>query len=88
MLSPEAIAECLGKLAALKIHPREQSENRAILERAERIYRESLGGRREAIGKLVGRFLLVLDRQDPHECQEARAGMQRVLDEIDGEHYL
>jgi molecular chaperone HscC len=88
VLSPEEVAECLRKLAALKIHPREQAENRALVERADRIYRESLGERREAIRKLIGRFLLVLDRQDPHECQEARAGMQRVLDEIDGESYL
>ncbi|MBI3371405.1 MAG: molecular chaperone HscC [Betaproteobacteria bacterium] len=88
VLSPEEIAACLRKLSALKIHPREESENRAVLERAERIYRESLGDRREAVGRLIGRFLLVLDRQDPHECQEARAGMQRVLDDIDGESYL
>ncbi len=88
VLSPEEITECLRKLGALKIHPREQAENRAMIERADRIYRESLGERREAVRKLIGRFLLVLDRQDAHECQEARSGMQRVLDDIDGESYL
>ncbi|MBI5275468.1 MAG: molecular chaperone HscC [Burkholderiales bacterium] len=87
-LTPVEVAESLRKLAALKIHPRQLAENRAIVERADRVYQESLGDRREAVGRLISRFLLTLDRQDPHECREARAAMQRILDDIDNETYL
>jgi len=88
VLAPAEVAERLTQLAALKIHPRDQAENRALIERADRIYQESLAERREYVGNLMSRFASVLERQDPRECAEARAQMKRLLDELDGESYL
>jgi len=88
VLTQKEIAERLVKLATLKIHPREQAENRALLERAERIFQESLGERREYVGALIGRFAAVLDDQDPRACAEARVELAGVLDQLEGQTYL
>jgi molecular chaperone HscC len=75
-------------LAALKIHPRDADENRAALARGTRCYEQFLGERREHVGRLVGRFETILDRQNPKEIEAARAEFMNALDAVDGERYL
>ncbi len=70
-------------LAALKVHPREQEENRYLLERGERLYEQFLGDQRVQVGQLMAQFLAVLEKQDPHAISRAREAFNRALGSIE-----
>ena len=88
VMSPKEIAARLKALSSLKIHPRDQSENRALMARAERLYEERLGEMREYLGQMITQFEGVLARQDPVEIEDAREKIAAILDEIEGESYF
>ncbi len=77
------IAESLQRLSALKVHPRDEQENRYLLERARRLYEDRLGPVREHIQSWATHFESVLDSQDRALVESARAEFQSVLDQID-----
>jgi molecular chaperone HscC len=83
LLTPEQIEQRITELQAIKIHPRDQMENRAVMARAERIFEESLGERRTHVGRLTAQFEAVLVRQDAREIEKARQDFIRGLDEIE-----
>ncbi len=83
VLGADEIAARLRKLAPLKVNPREQAENVAVIARAERLYGERLAEEREAVAAALDQFLLLLDRQDPVEIAAARTGFSAWLDGID-----
>jgi molecular chaperone HscC len=85
VLSQEEVAARLSSLQALKIHPRELQENTAAINRAERLYRESLGEQREAVGRCLAEFDSILERQDPREIAAARTRFIESLDQLEGE---
>jgi molecular chaperone HscC len=70
-------------LATLKIHPREQAENRALLARAERMYEECLGGMRDYIAQSIGVVNQDLEAQDTHRAVRARKELEERLARID-----
>lgn len=76
------------ELAKLKVHPRDQEANRAIVARATRCYEDSLGERREYINRCLSQFLAAIDGQDPRTIEAARDEFARVLDRFEGETYL
>ena len=67
----------------MKVNPRDQAENVAVIARAERLYGERLAEEREAVAAALDQFLLLLDRQDPVEIAAARTGLSAWLDGID-----
>jgi molecular chaperone HscC len=83
VLDAAEIARRLAKLESLKVNPAEQAENVAVIARAERVYGERLGLEREAVGAQLDAFLLVLNRQDPAEIEQARAHLSTWLDGVD-----
>ena len=83
VLGAEEIAARLRKLAPLKVNPREQAENVAVVAWAERLYGERLGEERAAVGAALEQFLLLLDRQDPAAIAKARTSLSAWLDGID-----
>jgi molecular chaperone HscC len=83
ILSPEEIRARLADLKALKIHPRDQAENQAVISRAERLYEERLGDQRAAIGKLLDDFRILLERQIPGEIEQYRIQFSKWLDSVD-----
>ncbi len=82
-LPPEEIQRRLRELESLKVHPREQMENRTILARGERLFEESLGERRKQIAALLARFDAVMARQDSREIERARKELGRELDTLE-----
>jgi molecular chaperone HscC len=82
-MSAAEVARRLASLAHLKIHPRDQTENKVALARAARLYEERLGDERHQIGQRIDRFRVIIDRQDPKEIAEFRSGFLRWLDGID-----
>lgn len=75
-------------LAALKIHPREESENAAVLARAARCYESFLGPARDQIGHWTTAFESALATQDPRVIKEARVQLVGALDQVEGERFL
>jgi len=73
LLSPYEIEQRLAALSHLKVSPRDQAENVAALARAERLYEELLGDKREAVGHWIARFLSALEGDDPKTIAHARA---------------
>ncbi|MDQ4086982.1 MAG: molecular chaperone HscC [Pseudomonadota bacterium] len=88
--APDAaeIARRREALAALKIHPRDEAANAAVLARASRCYESFLGERREMIGQIILVFDAVLQRQDPREIEEARRQVEERLNALEGERFL
>ena len=71
------------ELAALKVHPRDQDQNRLVLERANRLYEQLLGDEREQVGRWLGQFESVLARQDGKEIAAARTQFAAALDSVE-----
>jgi molecular chaperone HscC len=83
ILTAPEIAERLSKLAHLKIHPRDDAKNQAVMARAERLYEERLGEVRRVIGQMIEDFQIALDRQNPTEIETLREQFSHWLDSID-----
>jgi molecular chaperone HscC len=84
----EAIAARREKLAALKVHPRDDAANAALLARAARCYEGFVAERRDMVGQLILAFQAVLERQDPRQIEEVRREVELRLDAIEGERFL
>jgi molecular chaperone HscC len=75
-------------LAALKVHPRDDAVNAAVLARAARCYESFLGEARDFISQLIRAFEDVLERQDPREIEALRREVEARLDELEGQRFL
>jgi len=83
VLSKQEIATRLAALAKLKVHPRDDARNVAVIERANRLFEENLGDVRARIGEAMTVFLAVIEQQNPAEIEAVRADVSRFLDSID-----
>jgi len=83
-MSETQVAEALKQLRGLKRHPRDEEENRYLVERAKRLYEDRLGEQRVAIQAWLGQFEQALDTQDPRVIRQARQQMREALDSVDG----
>ena len=84
LMSAEEIRARLAALAALKIHPREQQENIAVLARAERLYEEFLH-ERERLQDWIMQFRAILDTQDTTLIAEQRGRFAQALDALEAQ---
>jgi len=84
-LTQEQIEDSLRKLAELKIHPRDQAENRALLARTERLYEESLGDKRHYIAQILTKYEAILEEQNLKEVERARKELSKILDRLEHE---
>lgn len=82
-MTEEEVEARLAELEQIKIHPRDQEENRLILARGERIYEESVGDVRIYVDALLTEFEAVLDKQDPNKAREAAKELKEKLDQLE-----
>jgi len=82
-LSDAELTAARERLASLKHHPRDEQENRWLIERAKRLYEERLGDERRAIQAWLASFELVLDGQDAREIRRARVALREQLESVD-----
>lgn len=80
-MTDEEIQKRMEELAYLKIQPRDQEENRLVMLRAERMYEESLGDRRQIIDRYITAFDAALKRGDHDEIREAREALNEILED-------
>ena len=84
-MTDEEIAERMKELSYLKIHPRDQEENRLLLLRAERMYEESMGDVRRYLDIQIRNFEEILDTRDRGKIEEGREALKEALKEIEEE---
>jgi len=77
------IATSRKLLEKLKVHPRDEAENVALLARAERAYEGFTGHVRDIIGQTLTEFQGALEKQDPRLIADAREALGGLLDQID-----
>jgi molecular chaperone HscC len=85
VLSPAQIEQRFAELAELKIHPRDQIENRALVARADRLYEQALGDLRHYLADCTARFQAALDTQDNAVVRRARGDFKALLDEVESD---
>lgn len=71
-MTREEVERRLQELSALKIHPRDDEENRAVIARGQRLFAESLGNTRRMVMQSIVWFKEVLETQDARKIKHAR----------------
>ena len=84
-LTDEEIALKQSELQKLKILPRDEEENKAIIARAERLYEEAFGEFRDIIGANTMNFLEILSKQDSKKIRRAKTQFVKFLDMVEGQ---
>ncbi len=84
-MTDEEIDERLASLASLKVHPREQEENKLLLLRGDRMYEESIGEKRQIIERELNIFEDILNKQNQHDIRDAREHFKDFLDSMEEE---
>ncbi len=80
----DAAAEArMAQLDYLKIHPRDQEENKLLLLKAERMYEEALGDLRPMINRSLMEFEAILNRQKPEEITQGREDFRQALSQLE-----
>jgi molecular chaperone HscC len=82
-LSEADLQARFAALEAIKLHPRDQAENRLLIARAERIYAEQCGEARETLRAALVQFeALILDQQD-RDLHDIRSAFASFLDGLE-----
>ncbi len=84
VLGADEIRSRLAALASIKVHPRDQQENIAVVARAERLYEELLWAR-DTLQDALSAFRRVLEAQDPREIATHRGQFAELLERIESE---
>lgn len=84
-MSKEEIAERLKELEKLKIHPKDELENKLIIARGERLYEESLGEKRNFIENLLINFQYTLNTQNLKQISIERKKLTDIFNELECE---
>lgn len=82
-MTDEEIEERMRELSYLKIHPREQEENRLLLLKGERLYEECIGEDRRRMEYELERFEMVLNTRNRSKIEEATKRLKKVIEEIE-----
>lgn len=85
LLTPAEIAERLAALQHLKVHPRDDQANLAIIARAERLYEERSGSTRQQLAQWLMAFRGELESQEPLRIRSAQKRMQELLTQVEAE---
>lgn len=84
-LTDEEIAVKQKELQKLKILPRDEEENKAIIARAERLYEEAFGEFRDIIGINTQRFLEILAGQDSKKIRRNKKQFVEFLNMVENQ---
>lgn len=82
-MTRQEIDKRLAELARIKVHPRSDAQNQALIARISKAYENALGERRTQISAMLSDFELVLARQNAKEIAEMRVHMAEALDYLE-----
>jgi molecular chaperone HscC len=83
VMSQQQILEARAQLETLKIHPRDTLANKALILKADRLYREMTGNLRSHVAQQTQHFVQALDTQDEHKIREARQLFEQFLKDVE-----
>ena len=86
-MTDEEVENRLKELSDIKIHPREDEENKLLLAMGERLYEESVGEIRDTIDLYIRKFEDILETQDRYEIEKAAKELKEILQELNDESY-
>lgn len=81
VMTEEEIEQRMEELAYLKIQLRDEEENKLVLLRAERMYEESIGERRQELEFAIRVFEDALRKKDRIEVDDARKKLCQVMED-------
>lgn len=81
-LTDYEVEKRISELAKLKIHPRDEDENKLVLARAERLFEETTGSLRETIMLNYEVFMGILEKQERLAIKKMRAKFIEFLDQF------
>ena len=84
-MTDEEIQERMEELSYLKIHPRDQEENKLLLLRCERLYEESMGDVCRVIDHEIRKFEEALNTRDRGKIEEGREALKQALKDLEEE---
>lgn len=87
VLTAAEIESRLKQLDQLKIHPRDQEENRYVLALAERLYAEYRGAVRTEIGDKIVAYQYILAQQNERDIKAFRDDFIKLLERLDRGHF-
>lgn len=82
-MTDREIEERMRELSYLKIHPREQEENKLLLLKGERLYEETVGDNRRRMEYEIQKFEMVLNTRDRGKIEEAAKHFAQVMEEVE-----
>jgi molecular chaperone HscC len=82
-MSDEEIERRFAALANIKMPPREQAENKALIARAERIYAELRGESRMRLLALLNEFQVAISQQSERDPTGVQRRFSEMLDQIE-----
>ena len=82
-MSEEEVQQRMEELSYLKVHPRDQEENRLLLLKGERLYEESTGDTRVMIDMWLRKFEEALNTRSRENIEDARRELKEQLAELD-----
>ncbi len=88
VMSAEEMEKRFRELSNLKIHPRDQMENRTLIAHADRVYEQSLGDVRQFLAQQIATFQAVLESQNLDLIRHERSKLKEVLQQIESESFL
>ncbi len=88
VMSPEEMEKRFQELSNLKIHPRDQIENRTLIAHADRLYEQSLGDVRQFLAQQIATFQATLETQNLDLIRHERSKLKEVLQQIESESFL
>lgn len=84
-LSAAQVAQAVAEMAVLKTHPREESVNRFLIRRAERLYQELPLNERRYLDNLITGLEEALELRDAAAIESNRNALEQFLDQFDTE---
>jgi molecular chaperone HscC len=82
-LNPEQVQKAVQDMAKLKAHPREETTNRFLIRRAERVFQELPQEGRMVLGQMLDGFEAALEMQDKEAIERHREALQAFLERHD-----
>ncbi|TYQ15684.1 UNVERIFIED_CONTAM: molecular chaperone HscC [Acetivibrio alkalicellulosi] len=86
-MTPQEVEKRLQEIQDIKIHPRDNTKNRYLLEKAERLYEETLSDLRVEISRAINRFEAILNKQNPKEIRKEVELFEKFLKGIEHEGF-
>lgn len=82
-LSDSQMRSQMEKLESLKVHPKDEPENRKIIDRLNKLYEDSMGEDRIRLEEVYKYFAGILNDQNPIDIKHARAEVTKILDDFE-----